>query len=72
MADQRIQFVAHLGTRYLIPVFVVCLCTFQVLDSVRGQLSRSSGARMEMGRIIEEEAAFLLRRKGATVAAYQQ
>ena len=45
----------------------------QVLESVRSQLSRSSGARLEIGRLIEQESAFLVamgKSKGA-VGAYQ-
>jgi hypothetical protein len=36
------------------------LCDLQVLESVRSQLSRSSGARLEIGRLIEQESAFLV------------
>jgi len=31
----------------------------KVLETVRGQLSRSSGSRAEMGKFIEDETAFL-------------
>ena len=31
----------------------------KVLETVRGQLSRSSGARAELGRFIEDETAFV-------------
>jgi hypothetical protein len=33
----------------------------KVLDTVRGQLSRSSGSRAEMNRFIEDESEFLRR-----------
>ena len=36
------------------------LYDLKVLESVRSQLSRSSGARLEIGRLIEQESAFLV------------
>ena len=53
---------------YTVIAFLNIAC--QVLVSVRGQLSRSTGARIEMNRIIEEESAFLAMSGGRKRTSY--